>query len=127
MANAKELLDRYNVEHNLNANHVTLAKVVDGMSDDEKKALAAELRRLGLMPPKDVQDAEGLIAREQPQTDGIPVLPLGHWDYLIKRYKPKQESADYPTRYLYDPITRQKKIVEKFPNEGCSHGTSVEV
>jgi hypothetical protein len=33
----------------------------------------------------------------------LPVLPKGHWDYLIKRYKTKEESLEYSTKKLFIP------------------------
>ena len=35
----------------------------------------------------------------------LPILPKGHWDYLIKRYKPKEESLQYSTKKLFIPKT----------------------
>jgi hypothetical protein len=33
----------------------------------------------------------------------LPALPKGHWDYLIKRYKTKEESLEYSTKKLFIP------------------------
>jgi hypothetical protein len=117
-------LHRYNVEHGLVVRVVKMGKVIagiDAMPDKEKAALAAELRRKGLMPPKEEVPA---------QTEGLPVLRQGHWDYLIHRYKPKTESIGYPARHLWDPITGRRNIIQKFPvdgEEGFYRDTSVEV
>jgi hypothetical protein len=35
----------------------------------------------------------------------LPVLPKGHWDYLCKRYKTKEESLQYSTKKLFIPET----------------------
>jgi hypothetical protein len=35
----------------------------------------------------------------------LPILPTGSWDYLIKRYKPKEESKEYSTKKLFIPET----------------------
>ena len=36
---------------------------------------------------------------------GTPILPKGHWDYLIKRFKCREESQQYSTKKLYIPET----------------------
>ncbi|CAK5284936.1 unnamed protein product [Mycena citricolor] len=33
----------------------------------------------------------------------LPTFEAGHWDYLIHRYKPKDERLPYPQRQLFDP------------------------
>ena len=114
LTNAKRLLDQYRAEHNF--------KVLDAetLTEEEKTAWAAKLREKGLMPPK----TEG----RKEQTESLPVLKQGAWDYLIHRYKPKDESADYPERYLWDPITGRKNIIENFPGYGrYERDTSIEV
>jgi hypothetical protein len=35
----------------------------------------------------------------------LPILPSGHWDYLIHRYKPKEESLQYLTKKSFVPET----------------------
>ena len=35
----------------------------------------------------------------------LPVLPKGYWDYLIHRYKTKEESQQYSTKKLFIPET----------------------
>ena len=35
----------------------------------------------------------------------VPILPSGHWDYLVKRYKTKQEALPYDTRKFFDFTT----------------------
>jgi hypothetical protein len=32
----------------------------------------------------------------------VPIFKKGHWDYLVKRYKTKQESISYPKQFLFD-------------------------
>jgi hypothetical protein len=33
----------------------------------------------------------------------LPILPSGHWDYLIQQYKPKEESFQYSMKKLFIP------------------------
>jgi hypothetical protein len=108
LTHVKKLLDRYNVEHNLRALPVT--SVLDGMTDEEKTALAAVLREKGLMPPKTEESANST----KKQT--VPVFKQGHWDYLIQRFKPKQDSLNYPKRQLFDPVTGRFNLADKFPS-----------
>jgi hypothetical protein len=35
----------------------------------------------------------------------LPIFPAGYWDYLIHRYKTKEESKQYSTKKLYIPET----------------------
>jgi hypothetical protein len=35
----------------------------------------------------------------------LPILLMGHWDYLIHQYKPKEESLQYSTKKLFIPET----------------------
>ncbi|KAJ7443788.1 hypothetical protein B0H11DRAFT_2250487 [Mycena galericulata] len=46
-------------------------------------------------------------------TRAIPIFKPGHWDYLIRRFKPKQESLPYSTRRLFDPDTGKFTAVPK--------------
>jgi hypothetical protein len=113
LTNAKKLLDRYNVEHGIRVrttDHKAEA-TVDAMTDDEKRALAAKLREMGLMPPKTEESANST----KNQTESLPVLKKGAWDHLIHRYQAKTESMPYTERYLFDPITGRKSLIEPFP------------
>ncbi len=103
-------------------------EVVEDDTEAEMAAFAARARAAGPMP----QEIAAQAAEEEPvsATGGLPVLPLGHWDYLIRRYKPKKESVDYPRRFLFDPETGRKVEIFKFPvdgDEGWTRDTSVEV
>ena len=42
----------------------------------------------------------------------MPILPSGYWDYLIHRYKPKEESKQYSTKKLFIPEDGSFQIVE---------------
>jgi hypothetical protein len=48
-----------------------------------------------LLSEKDIQTGSGVL----------PILPSGHWDYLIHQYKPKEESLQYSTKKLFIPET----------------------
>lgn len=37
------------------------------------------------------------------QMRALPILPIGHWDYLIHRFKPREESQKYSTKKLFMP------------------------
>ena len=43
-----------------------------------------------------------MATRHIASTQGVPVLKQGHWDYLVKRFKPKHESLPYPSRKLFN-------------------------
>jgi hypothetical protein len=38
-------------------------------------------------------------------TTTVPILKAGHWDYLIKRFTPTQESLPYPTQRFFNADT----------------------
>jgi hypothetical protein len=46
-------------------------------------------------------------------TRAIPIFKAGRWDYLIRRFKPTQESLPYPTCKLFNPETGQFTEVAK--------------
>jgi Chromo (CHRromatin Organisation MOdifier) domain len=126
LTNAKKLLDRYNVEHGIRVRSVIQEFIsgIDTIPEEEKRELAAKLRKMGLMPPKTEESANST----KKQTESLPVLKQGHWDYLIRRYKPKTEAIDYPERYLFDPIKGRKDLIERFPIDGYYvRDTSVEI
>ena len=125
----KKLLDRYNVEHGIHVRTTDhkAETTVDDMIDDEKWALAAKLRKMGLMPPKTEESANST----KNQTESLPVFKKGAWDHLIHRYQTKTKSMSYPQRYLFDPITGRKSLIEPFPTlpgvEAYVRDTSVEI
>ena len=48
-----------------------------------------------------------MATRHIASTQGVPVLKQGHWDYLVKRFKPKHKSLPYPFRKLFNYQTGQ--------------------
>jgi len=109
LTNAKKLLDRYNVEHKIAVRAWSAISELDGMNEEEKKALAAHLREKGIMPPKTEESANSTTKQT------VPIFKQGSWDYLIKRFNPKQKDQKYGQRKIFDPVTGRFNILEEFP------------
>ena len=53
-------------------------------------------------------------ATDQPGVYRLPVLPLGHWDHLVKRFRPKHETLPYPEKKLFNGLTgRLEEVPER--------------
>ena len=49
---------------------------------------------------------------QQLRNRGLITLPKGHWDYLIRRYKAKNESLPYDERLLFEPALNEFLLVD---------------